>query len=116
MFGKKLAELRKQKKMSQYEMAEKLNFSRGKLANYEQGTREPDYETLKFLANFFNVSIDYLLSNSENTVTWVSLPKNKNLIKDPELKAWYEKLSENEEDLRMLKEIWEIIRFTRGYS
>jgi len=42
-------------------IAERLNLSRGLLSNYEQGRRAPDYETLILIANFFEVSIDYLL-------------------------------------------------------
>lgn len=65
MFNKKLIELRKNLKLSQYELAERLGFSRGKLANYEQGTRQPDFETLEKIADFFDVTIDYLLGRDE---------------------------------------------------
>lgn len=61
MFGKRLAEIRNNKGISQYELAEHLKFTRAQLANYEQGKREPDFETLITLANYFDVSIDYLL-------------------------------------------------------
>lgn len=61
MLGQRLAELRKFKGLSQYEMAERLGVSRGKLANYEQGSRQPDFDTLSKLADFFGVSTDYLL-------------------------------------------------------
>ncbi|WP_341320862.1 helix-turn-helix transcriptional regulator [Solibacillus sp. FSL H8-0523] len=61
MFSERLKNLRKAKKLSQYELADRLGFSRGKLANYEQGTREPDFATLEIIANFFDVSTDYLL-------------------------------------------------------
>lgn len=61
MFGKNLAQLRKERKLSQYDLAEKLGFSRGQVANYEQGTRQPDFDTLQKIADFFDVSIDMLL-------------------------------------------------------
>lgn len=61
MFGKRLASLRKQKGLTQYELADALGFSRGQIANYEQGSREPDFETLQKIARFFQVSTDYLL-------------------------------------------------------
>lgn len=68
MLGEKIALLRKKKELSQYELASRLGFSRGKLANYEQGTRQPDYETLKKIAAFFDVSTDYLLEHEvDNT-------------------------------------------------
>ncbi|EAD0431851.1 XRE family transcriptional regulator [Listeria monocytogenes] len=66
MFSIRLAELRKKKSFSQYKLAEELGFSRGQIANYEQGTREPDYQTLLKIADFFNVSTDYLLGREEN--------------------------------------------------
>lgn len=64
LLGVRIADLRKKMKLSQYELADRLGFSRGKLANYEQGTREPDYETLQKIADFFDVSIDYILGRS----------------------------------------------------
>lgn len=65
MFGERLASLRKRKGLSQYALAERLNFSRGQLANYEQGKREPDYNTLQKIADFFEVSVDYLLGRTD---------------------------------------------------
>lgn len=61
MLGKRIAYLRKKRNLSQYELAERLGFSRGKLANYEQGSRQPDYDTLRIIADFFDVSVEYLL-------------------------------------------------------
>lgn len=67
MLSDKLKQLRKEKNLSQYEAAKLLGFSRGKLANYEQASRQPDYDTLKKIANFYDVSIDYLLGRSKTT-------------------------------------------------
>src|SRR5690625_4771397 len=66
MLGERLKKLRKEKKISQYEAAERLGFSRGKLANYEQGSRQPDYDTLKKLADFYDVSVSYLLGETDS--------------------------------------------------
>lgn len=66
MFGERLASLRNEKGLSQYDLAEKLDFSRGQIGNYEQGTREPDFATLIKIADFFQVSTDYLLGRSED--------------------------------------------------
>lgn len=65
MLGKRLAALRKKKKRTQYEVAEDLRMTRGKYANYEQGQREPDAETLVQLADYYGVSIDYLLGRTD---------------------------------------------------
>lgn len=66
MLKDRLILLRKEKGYSQYEAAERLGFSRGKLANYEQGTRQPDYDTLEIIADFYDVSTDYLLGRTDN--------------------------------------------------
>lgn len=57
----RLRELRKARKLTQEEMAEMLEVARTTYANYEQGTREPDNKTLNKLADYFQVSSDYLL-------------------------------------------------------
>jgi HTH-type transcriptional regulator, competence development regulator len=66
MLGERIAKLRKEHKLSQYDLAERLGYSRGKLSNYEQGSRQPDYDTLKKIADFFEVSVDYLLGRTDN--------------------------------------------------
>jgi transcriptional regulator with XRE-family HTH domain len=63
-FAQRLKELRKEKDLTQYKLAEELGFSRGLIGNYELGTREPDHTTTKILADFFDVSIDYLLGRT----------------------------------------------------
>ena len=57
----RLRELRKEKGLTQVELAKLLNVSDRSVGFYETGERDPDTETLKLLADFFNVSIDYLL-------------------------------------------------------
>ena len=57
----KLRELRKARRLTQEEMAEMLEVARTTYANYEQVTREPDNKTLNKLADYFQVSTDYLL-------------------------------------------------------
>lgn len=64
---KRLANLRKQHGMSQGELAEKVGISQQTMSKYERGLLEPDFETLNFLADFFNVSIDYLLGRNTST-------------------------------------------------
>lgn len=61
----KLKELRTQGGISQQHLANFLNVSRSTVAMWETGKSEPDSSNLKKLSEFFNVSIDYLLGNSE---------------------------------------------------
>lgn len=63
---KRLAELRKKHGLSQDELAEKVGVSQQTMSKYERGALEPDFETLNFLADYFSVSIDYLLDRDES--------------------------------------------------
>ena len=60
-FGKNLAALRKQKGLTQAELAEKLHFTFQSVSNWERGVSSPDLETLTRLGGFFGVSTDELL-------------------------------------------------------
>lgn len=61
----RLSELRKSKKLTQSDVAFKLGVSRQAYANYEKGSREPDFKTLERMAEYFNVSTDYLLGREQ---------------------------------------------------
>jgi transcriptional regulator with XRE-family HTH domain len=53
--------------LTQAEMAEKIGISRSTIGMYETGAREPDFETLEKIADFFKVDIDYLLGRTDKT-------------------------------------------------
>lgn len=63
-FSKTLVALRKDKQLTQKQLASYLNLSRSTLAGYETKSRQPDFETLQKMANYFEVSIDYLISGN----------------------------------------------------
>lgn len=63
-FKDKLVQLRKGTKLYQTDMAKKIGVARATYGAYEQGTRQPDFDTLKKIADFFGVSTDYLLGHS----------------------------------------------------
>lgn len=60
-----LKEIRKKKNYSQLKVAMDLSISREALSYYENGKRSPDVEMLLLLSNYFNVSIDYLITGKE---------------------------------------------------
>ena len=60
-------ELRKAAGLSQAEMAKRLGISRSTVGMYETGQREPDFETLEVIADFFNVDVDYLIGRTNKT-------------------------------------------------
>lgn len=53
--------------LTQTEFAEKIGISRSTIGMYETGAREPDFEILERIADFFNVDIDYLLGRTDKT-------------------------------------------------
>ena len=64
-FNKKLQELRKQKGLTQEELAEKLYVSRTAVSKWESGRGYPNIDSLKEIAKFFSVTVDELLSSGE---------------------------------------------------
>ena len=77
-FGELLAKLRKEKGILQKELATYLNVTVATISNYEKGVHSPDYETLVRLADFFDVSTDYLLQRTDYRASINTL--NKPLI------------------------------------
>ena len=61
----RLKELRKQRKISQLKLAFDLNMNQNTISRYETGEREADYATLIKIADYFNVSVDYLLGRTD---------------------------------------------------
>ncbi len=61
----RLRELRKGKGISQLKLAMDLCMSQNSISRYETGEREADYATLIALADYFDVSIDYLLERTD---------------------------------------------------
>ena len=59
--GKRLAEIRKNKKFKQTELAEMLNVSQQVISNIERGVTAPDIEQLKKFADIYNTSLDQLV-------------------------------------------------------
>lgn len=61
--------LRINNKYTQQELANHLGISRSAIGMYENGEREPDFETLEAIADFFNVDMDYLMGRSNKITT-----------------------------------------------
>lgn len=62
----RLKKLRKERGITQLQLALALNLNQNAISRYENGTREADYRTLILLADYFKVSIDYLLERTDN--------------------------------------------------
>jgi len=64
-FSERLKELRKKANFTQVEVAEKLGISQPAYASWERGVKKPTQENLVKIAQVLNVSVDYLVGNSE---------------------------------------------------
>lgn len=62
----RLKELRKKKGISQLRLATDLNTTQNTISRYETGEREPGVDELIKIADYFNVSVDYLIGRTEN--------------------------------------------------
>ena len=62
----RLREIRKAKKISQLKLAIDLDTSQNTISRYETGEREPGIAELIRIADYFNVSLDYLLERTDN--------------------------------------------------
>ncbi len=65
----RLRELRKKKHLSQLKMAMDLHMNQNSISRYENMERQADYATLIKIADYFDVSIDYLLERTDNPKT-----------------------------------------------
>ena len=75
MFGKRLKLLRKNLKLTQSQLGENLNLSQRAISSYENGLRFPDELVLNLIADYFNVSVDYLLGRTDIKNIYLYLKK-----------------------------------------
>ena len=74
-FGKKMAELRKEKKFSQTDLAKKLNTSVSVVSRYERDEMTPSVEVARKIASLLDTTVGYLLGETDQ----------ENLFKDPQM-------------------------------
>jgi len=112
VLGERLKKLRKEKRITQEELGKKVNVTKVSISGYENGNRNPDTETLQKLADFFDVTTDYLLGRTDkpNSVN-KDEDEFQKFINDPELERWHRELPQNdEEDLRRLRKMWDLMQ------
>ena len=106
--GNNIKKIRKEKNISQKDMAKKLNMPSSTYSNYENNNREPNAATLKRIASILNVDLSDLLNinNSDNDAYEKYLSDDintieviENLIKLCEFKINFNKLSSNDTEL-----------------
>ena len=67
-FAERLKILRKQVKLTQAQIAEKLNISQQAYASWERGVKRPTQDNLVKIAQVLNVTVDYLVGNSDEEI------------------------------------------------
>ncbi|MBO1514302.1 helix-turn-helix domain-containing protein [Metabacillus bambusae] len=117
MLGERLKKLRG--KVPQEEAAKKIGISRARLSHYETGRSEPDSEMLGKLADFYNVTTDYLITGKEGSSIKYDI-KDEILISPDDLKVLEEikkhptlfhDLSTNpQKKIKQLIKMWEFIK------
>lgn len=93
MFAQRLKQLRTERQISQSELASALNISNRTISMYEQGNSEPNVDTLSKIADFFNVTTDYLIGRTEGRTI--------------DLQALYEEIGLSESSLSFLRSLTE---------
>lgn len=107
-----LRSLRISKSLTQSEVAEKLGLTTNAYQSYERGTSEPNCKSLRTLADYYGVSVDYLIGRtnerySENTVIeqYMTLPENVQVA----LLELIQKMADTNESTRKSQSIKEAI-------
>lgn len=98
--------LRNKRKLSQRELAKRLNISPSSIAMYETGQRTPDTETLKLLADFFDTTTDYLLERTGDPRPLPLEESGRAQVQVPErIQAFYKKVEDlSSESLTFLEQ------------
>lgn len=97
-FYTRLKKLRIDSGYTQEQLAKKLGITKSRLGMYEIGQRNPDFETLEIIADFFNVDMNYLLGKS-TTTTRIQLNNTSAIVDNIELDATKKALLQNYENL-----------------
>lgn len=112
MLSIRLKSARKSKKLTQEDLAKKVNTTKATISNYENDYSTPSNEMLLLLANALEVSTDYLLgrdeienNSSDNTAEFESW------LNDPRVSKFYKEFNESPEERReALLAVWEILK------
>lgn len=102
-----LKSLREARKITQSQLGEYLGAKKSAISLWESGKRQPDQETLVRIANYFDVTVDYLLGREEETTP----PQEKAPADDPLTEQIMAKARQmNEEELRQLLRIMDAVK------
>lgn len=103
-FDKILKLLRNERQLSQQELADALGISKSSINMYEHGERQPNFEVLETIADYFNVDIDYLLGRTSKTTK---------VINPNTLAAHFDGNEYTEDELNRIKEFAAFVKSSR---
>jgi len=110
-FAKRLAMLREEKSMSRRDLAKALNISYSSISKYETNARFPDQETLKAIADIFQVSIDYLVGRTDvRNFYEKSKDAENDYVSENELHDSYYNIGLPDEAIRQINDYIEFIK------
>lgn len=112
LFSKRLKELRKENKLTQLELAEKLGVAKSTIAGYEKGFRKPKMRALNELAELFNTSADFLIGLTDDRTAKEPSRDLAKLLKEPDFH--YKGQPVTNEDLDFLIQYLENITNTKN--
>ena len=94
----KIKELRELKNISQETLAMKIKTHQRNIGRWENGENEPSYTQLISIADFFDVSMDYLVGRTEERQTYFSFKKTKTQILEEKLLKYFNYLEDDEKE------------------
>lgn len=100
--GNRIRELRKMQKMTMKELGKVIGVAEGTISQYETGKRQPNNDTLVLLANYFGVSIDYLLGAERPSSSVIDLFAGVGMLNLPGVTADYPSADPNTQKLLSL--------------
>jgi transcriptional regulator with XRE-family HTH domain len=105
MFSKRLKDLRQEKEITQEDLGKVLNKTKNNISQYETNKREPDNDTLSRIAEYFNVSIDYLLGRSD-----ICNPSNKDQLETTKAYHNLDASGLSDEDIKKVEEYIDLLK------
>lgn len=112
ILGKRLRNLREKRNLYQKDVARRLNVSEYQMSRYESGKSKPDPELISKMAEFYEVTTDYLLGKS-NHPNLTATEDNRIDEEVDELLDIIESIKDDEKKKRLKKEI---LAFAKGYK
>lgn len=113
--GSRIKNLREKHDIKQIDFAKKINVSNVVLSRYESDERKPDYEVLQAIADYFEVTTDYLLGRENNKLSTNGLDKGYEEFEkwknDPKLDLFFQEFDQaDEEKQAALLAVWEVLK------